>query len=140
LQGGPWKEVWLRNVTPRRPGGGGPAKFRPTAGRGRPGEGPWVPRGRFQGLIGPGKGSARGGAGGQAWWPPRPVCRRGRLDAEGVGRLASFGRGREGWWQGRFGTQPARAWRSPWLPTMAPPAARTGWLGIWCGGERGGST
>jgi hypothetical protein len=43
------------------------------AGRARAGEGPWVPRGRFRGLIGPGKGSARGGAGGQARWPPRPA-------------------------------------------------------------------
>jgi hypothetical protein len=62
LQCGPW-----------RPGSGGPAKFRPTAGQARAGEGPWVPRGRFRGLIGPGKGSARDGAGGQAPWPPRPA-------------------------------------------------------------------
>jgi hypothetical protein len=39
LQGGPRKEVWLCNVAPGVPGSGGPAKFRPTAGRGRPGTG-----------------------------------------------------------------------------------------------------
>jgi hypothetical protein len=29
--------------------------------------------------------------------------------------LASFGRDREGWWQGQFGAQPARARSSSWL-------------------------
>jgi hypothetical protein len=44
---------------------------------------------RFLGLVGAGRSPARGGAGGQAWLPPRPVCRRGRLDAGGVGWLRS---------------------------------------------------
>jgi hypothetical protein len=39
LQGGPRKEVWLCNVAPGAPASGGSAKFRPTAGRGRPGTG-----------------------------------------------------------------------------------------------------
>jgi hypothetical protein len=39
LQQGPYKESEFRNVVPGRPGSGGSAKFRPTAGRGRPGAG-----------------------------------------------------------------------------------------------------
>jgi hypothetical protein len=48
-QSGPWA-----------PAGGGPAKFRRIAGRARAGEGPWVPRGRFQGLDGAVRRLARG--------------------------------------------------------------------------------
>jgi hypothetical protein len=51
----------------------------------------------FLGLVGAGRSPPRGGAGGQAWWLPRSVCRRDRLDAEGMGRLRSFG-GCKGRW------------------------------------------
>jgi hypothetical protein len=97
LRGGPWKESALCNVAPGQPASGGPAKFRPTAGRGRPGiggEGALGPRGPIPVL---GCGGERVGASGQAWWPPRPVHRRWGSMQGGLGRLASFG-GCKGRW------------------------------------------
>jgi hypothetical protein len=100
LQQGPWKEISLRNVVP----GGRAAAVRPNsgqppagAGRARAGEGPWVPRGRFRGLDGVGRRPARGGAGGQARWPPQPIVPARWGSAGRMGMPASFG-GCKGRW------------------------------------------
>jgi hypothetical protein len=80
---GPRKDLLFCNVAPRRR----PAVVRPNSGQVL--GGPWVLGDRFPCLDGAGWRPARGGAGGQAWWPPRlDIWRRG-LDAGGVGRLGS---------------------------------------------------
>jgi hypothetical protein len=62
------------------PLGGRAAAVRPNSGEPPPGlaregrgEGLGVTRARFGGSAGAGRGPVRGGAGGQAWWPPRPA-------------------------------------------------------------------
>jgi hypothetical protein len=117
---------------PRAPAGGGPAKFRRTAGRGRPGAGgdwPLGPRGPIPGL----------GCGGEG--PARRVRRRPAASAAataiparlrlggGNGHTGDLGevQGKVG--KGLLWCAADRAWSSPRLPAMAPAAAqpRHGW-------------
>jgi hypothetical protein len=125
LQGGPRKEISFCNVAPGRPASGGPAKFRPTAGRARAGEGPWVLGDRFPCSVAAGNGPARGGAGGQARWPPRLEFRWHGLNAGGMGSWGAIADAREG------GEQLVLVRSRPEL------AARRGGLQWRHGGERG---
>jgi hypothetical protein len=78
LQSSPREELPLCNVAPgRRPAAVRPNSSQPPAGAGRAraGEGPLVLGDRFLCLDGAGRRPTRGGAGGQARWPPRPVYR-----------------------------------------------------------------
>jgi hypothetical protein len=80
LQGGPRKEIFFCNVAPGRSTSGGPAKFRPTAGRGRPGTG----GGESKGCCGPilGVGWGQGGVRRGAAPAARPGGRRGLCAGE----------------------------------------------------------
>jgi hypothetical protein len=84
---GKWQHYWsypfarrtlesfaVLQCSPWRPGRGGPAKFRPTAGRGRPstgGGGSRVARARFLGSVGARSSREGGHAGGPGRWPRR---------------------------------------------------------------------
>jgi hypothetical protein len=66
------------------------------AGRARAGEEPWVIGDPFPGSVATGKGPARGGAAGQARWPPRLEFRRHGLDAGAWGGWGAIVDAREG--------------------------------------------
>jgi hypothetical protein len=82
LRKGPQEDFSPRNRVPgRRSAAVRPNSSEPPAGAGlaRAGEVPRGTRGRFPCSLGPGRGRRGGCAGGQARWPLRPVCRRGRV-------------------------------------------------------------
>jgi hypothetical protein len=68
----PCKELGACNAVPRAPAGGGPAKFRRTGGRDRPGAGGGRP-GKSHGSISAEAWSGGGGSGVARWWQPAPA-------------------------------------------------------------------
>jgi hypothetical protein len=134
LQGGPRKDLGFCNVAPKRPGSGGPAKFRRAAaglGQGRAWEGP---RGHWGAIWGLGRGRERAGEGRRR----RPglvaaaACRASEVGvSEGVDTPASLVRCKGRWQKRLIGLPAGRPWRSPRLPSMAPAAA-------WPWARRGG--
>jgi hypothetical protein len=66
---GPWKDLFLCNVSPGWPAGAAPAKFRPGRRQGRSGKGRGGSLGRLGALGGRGLGAEAAGEAAPRWWP-----------------------------------------------------------------------
>jgi hypothetical protein len=117
-------------VVPGRPASGGPAKFRPTVGRGRPGTGGGGALGPRGPILGVGWDREEAGEGRRR----RPgtvaaasCCAGGVMGLQGRRHAGELGhvQGKVG--RGLFGLAPAGTGASPWLPSMAPAAAMERW-------------